>query len=420
MNIGFFDIVSSLIQTIMIFSVTNYCLEKDYKKSESQLWILIILSTLIITVVTDLMGNYSLSAIILHIIMISLIVIFYKGDKIGGIIAFSITYSIIGITAIISLNLFLLFIKSINVNSEYSNLATIIFMLFPQYIIASLVLINKKFIYKIYITIKSTISSIFTLLIITLSLDFIMSFARIYNDQDNPVFKELVFILLGAFIIFVTLYFANVDKKSNEILRLNRELEKKINELKKIKHDYGSQISYLYGAYLMGNNEKLGELLKGIIEGHDISSQVKVLSSEDSLIAQVVNTTDLKDVDILIDEKAKLEDANITEIELQRVISNIVRNSVDALNGRGLLMIKSYYSFNHVVISVQNNGPKIEKHIIDRIFEEGFSTKDNKNGDNGFGLYIVKEIIEKYNGIISVNSNEELTSFNIKLPLNIE
>lgn len=420
MNIGFFDIISTLIQTIMIFNIVNYCLDKDQKKDKAQLFILIVLTALIVTAVTDLMGNYSLSAIIIHIILISLIIISYKGDKLGGIIAFSITYSIIGITAIISFNILLLFINNANIRIEYSSLLTLIFMLFPQYIISSLVLINMKFIYKIYISIKSTVSSIFTLLIITLSLDFIMSFSLIYNDQDNPVFKELVFILLGAFIIFVTLYFANIDKKSNEILSLNRELEKKINELKKIKHDYGSQISYLYGAYLMGNNEKLGELLKGIIEGHDISSQVKILSSEDSLIAQVVNTTDLKDVDILIDEKAKLEDANITELDLQRIISNIVRNSVEALNGKGLLMIKSYYSLNHIIISIQNNGPEIEKHMIDRIFEEGFSTKDNKNGDNGFGLYIVKEMIEKYNGIISVNSSEELTSFNIKLPLNIE
>lgn len=197
-------------------------------------------------------------------------------------------------------------------------------------------------------------------------------------------------------------------------------MEKKINELKKIKHDYGSQISYLYGAYLMRNYEKLGELLKGIIEGYDISSHVKVLSSEESLIAQVVNTTDLKQVDILIDEKANLEDTNINDLDLQKIISNILRNSVEALNGRGLLMIKSYYNINHIIISIQNNGPEIEENIIEKIFEQGFSTKDNKNGDNGFGLYIVKEIIEKYNGSINVNSSKELTSFNIKLPLNIK
>ncbi|WP_322546048.1 ATP-binding protein, partial [Clostridium perfringens] len=69
----------------------------------------------------------------------------------------------------------------------------------------------------------------------------------------------------------------------------------------------------------------------------------------------------------------------MSEIEVQRVISNIVRNSVEALKGSGLLMIKSYYNYNHVVISVQNNGPQIDKKIIDRIFVQGFSTKKNKN-----------------------------------------
>ncbi len=249
--------------------------------------------------------------------------------------------------------------------------------------------------------------------------DFIMSFSRIISDKDNPVFKEIIFVLLGGFIIFIAWHFINIDKNSKQVYILNEELESKINELKKIKHDYGSQISYLYGAYLMNNYEKLGELLKGIIEGNDISTQVKVLSNEDSIIAQVVNSTDLKEVDVLIDEKAELKDTNISELELHKIISNIVRNSIEALKGRGLLMINSYYSYNHVIISLQNNGPEIDKNIIDRIFEEGFSTKKNKNGDNGFGLHIVKEIVDKNNGHISVTSNKEVTKFVIKLPLHI-
>ena len=120
-----------------------------------------------------------------------------------------------------------------------------------------------KFIYKVNLIIKSRVSSIFVLITTTLVVDFIISFLFIYNDKDNPLFKEIVFLLLGSFIVLLTLYFANIEKKSIEISRLNKELEKKITELKKIKHDYGSQISYLYGAYLMENYEKLGDLLKG-------------------------------------------------------------------------------------------------------------------------------------------------------------
>lgn len=222
---------------------------------------------------------------------------------------------------------------------------------------------------------------------------------------------------MATFIVFITLYFASIDKKASEINSLNVELKSKINELRKIKHDYGSQISYLYGTYLMKDYEKLGKLLKDVIEGYDISSQVKVISSNLSLITQIINTTDLKEVDVLIDENANLNDANINELDLQRIISNIVRNSIEALNGKGLLMIKSYYSYRYIIINIENNGPEIDKDIIEKIFEEGFSTKENKNGDNGFGLHIVKEILDSYNGSISVTSNKEITTFTIKLPL---
>lgn len=125
------------------------------------------------------------------------------------------------------------------------------------------------------------------------------------------------------------------------------------------------------------------------------------------------------DVDVLIDERVELEHIKVNELDMQRIISNIVKNSVEALKGKGLLMIKSFYDYNSIVISIQNNGPEINKNIIGKIFEQGFSTKENKNKENGFGLYIVKELVNKYRGDINVKSNKDLTEFIIKFPLHI-
>ena len=155
----------------------------------------------------------------------------------------------------------------------------------------------------------------------------------------------------------------------------------------------------------MNDYEKLGKLLKDIINGHDISLEIKVLTSEDSIISRVINTTNLKEVNLLIDEKANLNEASINEMDLQKIISNIVRNSIEALDGKGLLMIKTYYSYNSIILLIENNGPKISSKIVDKIFERGFSTKKDNIGDNGFGLYIVKELVNKYDGNIIVDSN---------------
>ncbi|WP_460293435.1 sensor histidine kinase [Clostridium tertium] len=413
---GLIDIIISIIQSVMFIISSNYCVNKQYKKSKLQSIILIAITSFFVIFSTYLLGNSSLGIIVIHMGQLLLTNLMFKDDKLGATIGFSIIYSIIGISANLSFVIFTIFN---NISTSDNIYAIIIILYFPQFIISYFVLKNMKFIHKINLIIKSRVSSIITLIIGTVVFDFIMSFSRIISDKDNPVFKEIIFVLLGGFIIFIAWHFINIDKNSKQVYILNEELESKINELKKIKHDYGSQISYLYGAYLMNNYEKLGELLKGIIEGNDISTQVKVLSNEDSIIAQVVNSTDLKEVDVLIDERAELKDTNISELELHKIISNIVRNSIEALKGRGLLMINSYYSYNHVIISLQNNGPEIDKNIIDRIFEEGFSTKKNKNGDNGFGLHIVKEIVDKNNGHISVTSNKEVTKFVIKLPLHI-
>ncbi|NGT62269.1 ATP-binding protein, partial [Clostridium perfringens] len=76
----------------------------------------------------------------------------------------------------------------------------------------------------------------------------------------------------------------------------------------------------------------------------------------------------------------------------------------------------TYYSFNYFVLKIQNNGPEIPDKILNKIFDSGFTTKENKESNNGFGLAIVKELVESYNGKIQVSSTDEFTEFTIYLP----
>ena len=167
----------------------------------------------------------------------------------------------------------------------------------------------------------------------------------------------------------------------------------------------------------MGKYDRLGESLKAIINGHNnIISEVEI-SDNNSMITMIINGINHKGINIMVDEQALLEDANMSEMEIQRVISNILKNSITAMNEKGLITIKTYYNINSVVIKIQNNGPKIEKKIIDKIFDVGFTTKNDKNKDHGFGLAIVKELVEKQGGKVTVTSNDSITEFIINIPL---
>ena len=135
------------------------------------------------------------------------------------------------------------------------------------------------------------------------------------------------------------------------------------------------------------------------------------------MITMIINGINHKGINIMVDEQALLEGANMSEMEIQRVISNILKNSITAMNEKGLITIRTYYNINSVVIKIQNNGPKIEKKIIDKIFDVGFTTKNDKNKDHGFGLSIVKELVEKQGGKVTVTSNDSITEFTINIPL---
>ena len=166
----------------------------------------------------------------------------------------------------------------------------------------------------------------------------------------------------------------------------------------------------------MGKYDKLGNSLKSIINGHDnIVSEIEIVNN-DSLISMVVNSVKHKGINVLVDEQASLEDITISEMEMQRVISNIFKNSVTAMDGKGLITIRTYYSINNIIVKIQNNGPKIDDEVIKNIFNVGFTTKENIDKEHGFGLAIVKEIIEKHKGSVSVLSNTSITEFTIKIP----
>ena len=67
-----------------------------------------------------------------------------------------------------------------------------------------------------------------------------------------------------------------------------------------------------------------------------------------------------------------------------------------------------------MLIKIEDNGSGIKKNDLTKIFLPFFSTK--KRG-SGIGLFLVKRIINLHNGQISVNFEDNLTSFRIKLPL---
>lgn len=85
-------------------------------------------------------------------------------------------------------------------------------------------------------------------------------------------------------------------------------------------------------------------------------------------------------------------------------IENLIKNSIDAMKGKGKIHINIEDEPRFVKIKVEDNGKGIPKNEFKRIFDPGFTTK--KRGW-GLGLSLTKRIVEEYHsGNIKVLHSE--------------
>lgn len=104
--------------------------------------------------------------------------------------------------------------------------------------------------------------------------------------------------------------------------------------------------------------------------------------------------------------------------ELNQVWTNILDNAAFAMEGKGVLRLRTFAEDGHVVVEIQDSGPGIPPAIQQRIFEPFFTTKPPGVG-TGLGLHIVYSIIYNHNGRISVTSQPGSTCFQITLPIQL-
>ena len=101
---------------------------------------------------------------------------------------------------------------------------------------------------------------------------------------------------------------------------------------------------------------------------------------------------------------------------LFQVFCNLIKNSVDAMDRKGLLKITIRCSDGRLSVEFQDTGPGVLPENTEKIFEPFFTTKSRGRG-TGLGLAICKDIIEKYDGMITAeNAPEGGSIFTVRLP----
>ena len=102
--------------------------------------------------------------------------------------------------------------------------------------------------------------------------------------------------------------------------------------------------------------------------------------------------------------------------ELNQVWTNLIVNAVDAMGGRGVLVLGTRRDGDSVVVSVTDDGPGIPDGVRERMFEPFFTTKAAGEG-SGLGLDNARRIVEKgHHGAITFSTGPGGTTFEVRLP----
>ena len=122
-------------------------------------------------------------------------------------------------------------------------------------------------------------------------------------------------------------------------------------------------------------------------------------------------------IDLEMDLAANLPPVLIDHIQIQQVVLNLVRNSIDALSDceARAITVATVPGGDMVEVVVTDNGPGLPSEVRDRVFEPFVSTKPD---GIGIGLSICRTIVEAHGGRIAVDAGKKHgTAFRFSVPV---
>ena len=159
------------------------------------------------------------------------------------------------------------------------------------------------------------------------------------------------------------------------------------------------------------------------------SSALMDLKSLDNKDLQVYNVKEMVEKAILLSKVygknkniefiTNFDDKNSSifadESKFLAALVNIIKNAVEAIEDSGKIEVSTAIKDDFISIIVANNGSKIPEDIQQKIFTDGFTTK---NTGSGIGLYVCRQTLEEqFARLELLKSDDKSTEFEILISM---
>ncbi len=167
--------------------------------------------------------------------------------------------------------------------------------------------------------------------------------------------------------------------------------------------------------------EKAAALVHQILKFSRVDEKLSNINLGDFMdeLVAIVTTTLPEDVKILWEKPEEEIFMKCNKVKLQQVLMNLCINALHAMADTGgfLTILLQRAGDQGVRIDIKDTGIGMDEETVKDIFNPLFTTREDGKG-TGLGLFVVKHILDEYNGEIEVLSElKKGTTFRVYFPL---
>ena len=179
---------------------------------------------------------------------------------------------------------------------------------------------------------------------------------------------------------------------------------------------------------IIEQSDRLINLVENVLDVAKADNEVEIILKEVNLLSLIKNVTDIlkmnyKTKNFIIKTPSTGSVNSITNKDkLEQVFTNIIENACKYSGNQNNIEIKIESKADFNIVSIKNFGSHIKEDEIEKVFEKFYRIDNYLTSSaqgSGLGLYIAKNLIEKMQGKIEINSSVEdnYTEFLIYIPV---
>ncbi|WP_173918177.1 GHKL domain-containing protein [Halobacillus sp. Marseille-Q1614] len=261
-------------------------------------------------------------------------------------------------------------------------------------------------------------------IVMLLCISFFVLYILVYR-ADSQLARLLATLLFASILIFFLWSVRKMLQLSQKItdIKIDHQLQSEaiahFREIRSQHHDFIHHLNSIYGLLLKEDVESSKKYISELVEVTNALNQTMTLKhpAMTALLHTLKQTAQLKGITIDYAVNSHLLDTPLKVYEINQILGNLIRNAIEATEStpEPKRISVEFGETEEDQFIVVTNSFNLGEADLANFFEEGYTTKKTDH-NQGIGLSSVRKTVEKYNGMIYPEVDDDQISFHTFLP----